>query len=233
MAFITPSKAMRRLCYTILLSVALSTLATAAAPTSQDCIGMLEGSGNYNSPASPLGHQGKYQMGVAALRDAGFCEMSGGPSQTANQTQLWQNCVWTAKAKSYGVNSVESYVNSPAAQDAAYAAYNQKTHQYASHYDPKGAPCCVNLYDYVGKTMDDGTVITEDTINYIVHHGGAGGAYRYLSSNGKDCVGDAAVNSSLCQSAKKMNECMNGSTNNPSVPGPGPGAPTGLSGLCT
>jgi hypothetical protein len=216
MASITPFKICKEIGFFLCL-VLVSSLAVAAGRTSAECIGMLEGSGSYTSRPSPLGHQGKYQMGVAAMIEAGFCERGHGATQTSNQTQLWGNCILTAKGKSYGVQAnangtinLLTFNGNGTAQEAAYAGYKAQNRVHAA-----------NLYrDYTGKTIN-GTVMTEDVIDYLVHHGGPGGAATFLNSNGQNCVADTAVNSSLCKSAKKMSDCMGGATVSPNTPGGG------------
>lgn len=222
MASTAGSKTGQRIVLSLAVIIVSSTLTVAATPNSKDCIAQLEGSGSYNSRPSPLGHQGKYQMGVQAMQDAGFCALRPGTSaETSNHTQNWQNCILTEKGKQAGIKAnsdgtinLNSFQGNGPAQEAAYEAFAQKRRQYGENYDPKGAPCCVNLYEKYRGEVINGVVMTDEVIDYLIHHGGTAGAYRYLVSKGSDCVKDDAVGSSLCKSAQKMNDCMGGKTNN-------------------
>lgn len=213
MASITLSK-LRKGGFFFLLYFAIVSLAIADTRTTSECIGLLEGSGSYNSRPSALGHQGKYQMGVLAMIDAGFCTQRG-TAQDSNRKQLWESCIITEKARAQGIKSnpdgsidLTSFVGNGPAQEAAYQAYKAKNRQYG---EAKG------LYkDYSGKVIN-GVTITDDVIDYLIHHGGAGGAQRFLKSNGSDCVPDRAAQSSLCQSAIRMSDCMQGKATTPST----------------
>jgi len=67
-----------------------------------DELGMKESSDRYDVVSSTGAYWGKYQIGPSALIDIGFYD---------------DNYSWTEKAKEYGVNSKETFLTNPEAQD--------------------------------------------------------------------------------------------------------------------
>jgi hypothetical protein len=214
MAYIIHSKSAWRMVVSIAAIILFSNCIEAIGASAVDCIAKLESSGSYDTRPSPLGHQGKYQMGVQAMQDAGFCTLRPGTSaQTSNKTQLWNNCIPTAKAKAAGVTTnsdgsinLSSFQGNAAAQESAYAAFSDQRRKNTENYRPSGSNQNINIYKEYGGKEINGIVMTDDVIDYLVHHGGTAGAYSFLSSNGKNCVADVSVGSSLCKSAQKMND---------------------------
>jgi len=74
-----------------------------------------ESSNDYGHTNS-LGYMGAYQMGIPALKDAGFIDKATGK--------------WTDFAKSLGVDSKESFLASSIAQDIAFEKYTEKNWDY-------------------------------------------------------------------------------------------------------
>lgn len=64
-----------------------------------------------------LGFTGKYQFGEALLIDLGYYQANVFYGAGA-ATNLWQG-TWTAKARAFGVNSIEDFRNSPEIQETA------------------------------------------------------------------------------------------------------------------
>lgn len=119
-------------------------------PTATDCVAMLnnirqsEGSGNYNTNTGN-GYYGAYQMGRSALIDVGYMRGDGS---------------WTGKN---GINSLEDYLNTPSAQDAAFLEYGNRNLTYLGNYQ-----------QYVGQTIN-GVPITIGGLVAGSHLVGAGG----------------------------------------------------------
>jgi len=99
-----------------------------------DDLAKSESSGNH-AIVNPYGFQGLYQMGSAALQDAGFMNSAG---------------EWTALANSYGVYSKETYLSNPAAQKVAVTNFHTKVCGYIRYY---------GLDKYIG-TIYQGVTVT-------------------------------------------------------------------------
>lgn len=111
-------------------------------------LGMRESSNIY-SKKNQFGYLGRYQMGNLALQDAGF--MNGAKE-------------WTSTANSYGVYSEADFLNNPAAQDAAIAAYHTKVCGYIRNY---------GLDSYIG-TVYCGVEVTRSGLLAACHLVGVG-----------------------------------------------------------
>ncbi|MDR7867900.1 MAG: hypothetical protein RIN56_13925 [Sporomusaceae bacterium] len=109
-----------------------------------DKLGERESSNDYRARNKEYGYIGKYQMGDAALADAGFYyDYLDDGAPKANYSNKF-NGTWTDKAKAYGVNSYEDFLNSPEAQEAAIRASIKKNWEYIRN----------NGYDkYIGKEI--------------------------------------------------------------------------------
>jgi hypothetical protein len=83
------------------------------------------GSGGYQAK-NEGGFLGRYQLGAAALVEAGFYNYGEGEDSTVNK----YNGTWTDKAKAYGIKSEEDFLNNPEAQEAAIREYSKKNWQY-------------------------------------------------------------------------------------------------------
>jgi Ca2+-binding RTX toxin-like protein len=111
---------------------------------------------------------GKYQMGNAALIEAGF--YTGAVS--GDGTQVWDDTKWTALAHSYGVASRADFLSHPAAQEYAIRAFTDS--QWDQLVD-------LGLDRYVGTTVN-GLTITADGLLAGAHLRGADGVYDYLTA---------------------------------------------------
>jgi hypothetical protein len=120
----------------------------------------LNSSARYGATNS-YNYLGKYQMGTAAMVDAGLYS---GPIQSA--TQIWDDTKWTAKAIGLGITSKATFLESPSGQEAAIQAFTDKNWGYAISY---------GLDKYVGKTVDR-VQITADGILAGIHLVGIGAA---------------------------------------------------------
>jgi len=134
-----------------------------------------ESANNYSSLGPDPGahnlsdqHFGAYQLGYQALVDAGFIE----------QKEDLTNPVWTAYAKSLGVDSVASFIKSKSAQDNAFERMTKKNDDYLKGYEI-----------YFGKTVSTGKVgnvyVTESGVLAAAHLVGHHAVEQFLSSNGK------------------------------------------------
>src|SRR5436190_13305282 len=115
-----------------------------------------------------LDYLGKYQMGNAALIEAGF--YSGVVS--GDGTQVWDDSKWTALARANGVATRADFLSHPAAQEYAIRAYTDS--QWNQLVE-------LGLDRYVGTTKN-GLVITAEGLLAGAHLRGADGVYDYLTA---------------------------------------------------
>ncbi len=116
------------------------------------------------------GYLGLYQMGEAALIDAGYYQADG---TAAND---WTG-TWTGKD---GIDSAAEFLASRPAQDAAVAAYHDKQWDYITRFD---------LDQYAGATVGD-IPITASGLIAAAHLGGVGNLRSFLESGGGDVFRD-------------------------------------------
>ena len=141
-------------------------------PTATNCGSMLnnirqsEGSGNYSTNTGN-GYYGAYQMGRSALIDVGYMRGDG---------------TWTGKN---GINSLEDYLNTPSAQDAAFLEYGNRNLTYLGNYQ-----------QYIGQTIN-GVTVTRGGLIAGSHLVGAGGLKDWLTSGGS-CTGRAVDGNGTC-----------------------------------
>lgn len=134
-------------------------------------------SGDRSNPnGNPLsvnayGYVGLYQMGEAALIDAGYYNADG----TARND--WSG-TWTGRN---GVNSLNDFLSDPNKQNKAITDFHQKLRGYIQS---------AGLDAYIGKTIN-GILITESGMIAGAHLVGIGGLKTFLSSNGKNVPSDA------------------------------------------
>ena len=115
-----------------------------------------------------LDYLGKYQMGNAALIEAGF--YTGAVS--GDGTQVWDDTKWTALARSYGVSSRADFLSQPAAQEYAIRAFTDS--QWNQLLD-------LGLDRYVSTTVN-GLTLTAEGLLAGAHLRGADGVYDYLTA---------------------------------------------------
>lgn len=128
-------------------------------------LGERESGGRYNI-LNKYGYAGKYQMGEAALIDAGYYTKPGGK----------YNNDWSGKFSGKdGVNSIQDFLNNPAAQENAQIIYKKKQWKYLK---------AVGADKYVGKIIN-GYTITPSGLLAGAHLKGAGSVIKYLKSNGQ------------------------------------------------
>ena len=109
------------------------------------------------------GYAGLYQMGGAALIDAGYKNRDGS---------------WTGRN---GVTSMNSYLNNTAAQNDAVQRYWDRQWQTAQN---------LGLTQYVGQTVG-GVQVTESGLIAAMHLGGPGNVQNFLKSGGSTVFKDA------------------------------------------
>lgn len=144
----------------------ISLVALAAAGTYADflkAVAQRESSMNPNAH-NPYGYVGLFQMGEAALIDAGYYKSDGSGKND------WTGA-WTGKN---GVTSLAAFKNDPQAQITAITDYHQKVWGYV-----KG----MGLDQYVGQTVG-GVLITESGLIAGSHLVGAGNMAKFLRSGG-------------------------------------------------
>lgn len=146
-------------------------------------LGARESGGNYKSK-NKYGYVGKYQMGEAALADAGYYKKASGKF----------NNDWTGKFTGKdGTHSLNDFLNNKQAQENAQTAYKEKQWSYLKN---------LGADKYVGKTVN-GVKITESGLLAGAHLKGAGSVMQYLKSNGKD-IGKDAFGTSVESYIKKF-----------------------------
>lgn len=111
-----------------------------------------------------LGYVGLFQMGTAAMTDAGYYKSNGTASNS------WQG-TFTGKN---GVTSLAQFKANPDLQVQAITDYYSKLQSYVNYY---------GLNQYVGKTVN-GVPITESGLIAGAHLVGIGSLKQYLESGG-------------------------------------------------
>lgn len=129
-----------------------------------DALGKRESGGNYKA-FNKYGYAGKYQMGEAALIDAGYYKKQGKYNNDWCGTFLGKD----------GVYSIQDFLNKPQAQENAQLAFKRRQWLYLK---------AVGAHAYCGKNINNFT-ITESGLLAGAHLKGAGGVMQYLKSNGK------------------------------------------------
>ena len=108
-------------CLLTMLSIVLSTVFVGYAADEYeaflDRLGYFESRNTYNI-MNEYGYMGRWQIGTQGLRDIGFMDGNGN---------------WTALANSFGVNSTQDFLNTPAAQDYAIRLYDKKLWSYIQY----------------------------------------------------------------------------------------------------
>jgi hypothetical protein len=125
-----------------------------------------ESSGNQQA-VNQLGYLGLYQMGEAALIEAGFIKNDGKPN---NNYKTYQ---WTELS---GVTSYSDFLNSNEIQNHAVENYFLKVWSYLKSN---------GSLDYIGKTVN-GVLITESGILGAAHLVGVGAVSKWLKNGGNN-----------------------------------------------
>ena len=134
-------------------------------------LGARESGGNYNA-FNRYGYAGKYQMGEAALVDAGYYQK---PSRRFNND-------WSGNFSGKdGVKSIQDFLNNPKAQENAQIIFKKKQWGYLK---------AVGALNYLGLIIN-GILITPSGLLAGAHLKGAGSVYAYLKSGGKNIGKDA------------------------------------------
>lgn len=110
------------------------------------------------------GYVGLFQMGEAALVDAGYYRADG------TGVNDWRG-TWTGAG---GVTSLQDFKSNPAAQAAAVAAYQQRVWGYVRS---------LGLDTYIGSTVA-GVPVTQSGLIAAAHLVGTGNLARFLASGG-------------------------------------------------
>ena len=137
-----------------------------------DALGKRESGGNYKA-FNKYGYAGKYQMGEAALIDAGYYKKSG------RYNNDWTG-TFTGRDNVY---SIEDFLKNPQAQENAQIAFKRRQWLYLK---------AVGADKFLNKFIN-GYSITQSGLLAGAHLKGAGGVIEYLKSNGlknpKDAFG--------------------------------------------
>lgn len=157
------------------MAPALLVTALAAAAAGGTCKDFLKAlgqreSGMNASAHNPFGYVGLFQMGEAALIDAGYYRRDG------TGRNDWTGS-WTGKD---GVTNLAQFKADPAAQVKAIEAYHQRLWGYIS---------ARGLDKFIGQTIG-GVEVTRSGLIGGAHLVGTGGLARFLNSNGSDLVKD-------------------------------------------
>lgn len=134
-------------------------------------LGARESAGNYKA-FNRYGYAGKYQMGEAALIDAGYYRK---PSRRYNND-------WSGEFLGKdGVKSIQDFLNNPHAQENAQIIFKKKQWSYLK---------AVGAHNYLGLIIN-GFLITPSGLLAGTHLKGAGSVIEYLKSRGKSIGKDA------------------------------------------
>ena len=128
-------------------------------------LGAGESGGNYKA-FNKFGYAGKYQMGEAALIDAGYYKKPNG-----KYNNDWKG---TFLGKD-GVYSLQDFLNNPQAQENAQIIFKKKQWGYLK---------AVGADKYIGRIIN-GYIITPSGLLAGAHLKGAGSVIKYLKSNGQ------------------------------------------------
>ena len=150
-------------CAAALLGLASSALAAGTCSDFLNALARRESSLNPQAQ-NPYGYVGLFQMGEAALVDAGYYRADG---TGAND---WRG-TWTGVG---GIASLQDFKNNSAAQAAAVAAYQQRVWGYVRN---------LRLDTYIGSTVG-GVPVTQSGLVAAAHLVGAGNLARFLASGG-------------------------------------------------
>ena len=134
-------------------------------------LGARESAGNYKA-FNRYGYAGKYQMGEAALIDAGYYRK---PSRRYNND--WSG-IFLGKD---GIYSIQDFLNSPKAQENAQIIFKKKQWSYLK---------AVGADNYLGLIIN-GFLITPSGLLAGAHLKGVGSVIEYLKSMGKYIGKDA------------------------------------------
>lgn len=134
-------------------------------------LGARESGGNYSS-VNKYGYVGKYQMGEAAMIDAGYYKK---PSGKYNNDWSGQ---FTGKD---GVYSVQDFLKNKQAQENAQKAFKQAQWNQLK---------AIGADKYIGKEIN-GVKITQSGLLAAAHLKGPGAVKEYLQSDGKNIPKDA------------------------------------------
>ena len=129
-------------------------------------LGARESGGKYNI-LNKYGYAGKYQMGEAALVDAGYYRKESGKPYNND----WSG-IFSGKD---GVKSIQDFLNNSTAQENAQIIYKKKQWQYLK---------AVGAHKFLGKIIN-GYTITASGLLAGAHLKGAGSVIKYLKSNGQ------------------------------------------------
>lgn len=127
-------------------------------------LGARESGGNYKA-LNKYGYAGKYQMGEAALIDAGYYK-----KQSRKYNNDWSG-EFTGRD---GVKSLQDFLNNPQAQENAQIVFKEKQWAYLK---------AVGAHKYSGQIIN-GYQITDSGLLAGAHLKGAGSVIRYLTSGG-------------------------------------------------
>ena len=134
-------------------------------------LGARESAGNYKA-FNRYGYAGKYQMGEAALIDAGYYRK---PSRRYNND-------WSGEFLGKdGVKSIQDFLNNPKAQENAQIIFKKKQWGYLK---------AVGALNYLRLIINE-ILITPSGLLAGAHLKGAGSVYEYLKSGGKNIGKDA------------------------------------------
>ena len=128
-------------------------------------LGARESGGNYKA-FNCFGYAGKYQMGEAALIDAGYYRK---PSRIYNND--WSGEFFGKD----GIYSIQDFLNTPKAQENAQLIFKKKQWSYLK---------AVDAHNYLGLIIN-GIVITPSGLLAGAHLKGAGAVIQYLKSGGE------------------------------------------------
>jgi hypothetical protein len=133
-------------------------------------LGARESAGNYKA-FNRFGYAGKYQMGEAALIDAGYYQ---------KHSRKYNND-WSGEFLGKdGIYSIQDFLDNPKAQENAQIIFKKKQWNYLK---------AAGAHNYLGLIIN-GFVITPSGLLAGAHLKGAGSVIQYLHSGGKNIPKD-------------------------------------------
>lgn len=129
-------------------------------------IGKTESGNSYSAVSGQ--YLGYWQMGNAALQEAGFLDSSGN---------------WTSLAAAFGVTSKETFLTSEAGQDYAVLAYHKRILYYAKN---------LGLHNYIGTDVN-GVTMTFAGMIVAAHAVGVGGLKKLIENGTTGSSGNDSV----------------------------------------
>lgn len=196
------------------ISVAVLCVVPAYADTSGTCSFMTdlaqEEGGSYGPSATnaTTTASGQYQTTVAAMQECGLIASSNLPAGANSQKGYNQYVTW--KSNPYGVNSEQSYLANPQAQEACAQNFA------STGYNRLNA----NTLSYVGKTIPGtNSTVTQSGLVACAYYAGAGNCNNFFAGKGTGSAEEALLAKRMENAGPLDASCVTGKTDNTAYSG--------------